>query len=59
MKARRLKIETSGDRFREGIRPLIRLRGQWLERAGFPPECRVEVRFIQPGQMTLAIVQDA
>lgn len=53
MKARRLKIEASGDRWRGGIKPLIRLGGHWLQRAGFAPESRVEVRFVRPGELGL------
>ena len=57
MKPRRLKITAAGDRWRGGIKPLVRLTGRWLERAGFAPESRVEVRMVRPGEITLAVVQ--
>ena len=44
MNTRILKIEAEGDFFRRKVRPKIRLTGQWLERAGFKPGHRVEVR---------------
>ena len=52
MSSRNLKIEEDGDRWR-GIKPKIRLRGYWLERAGFKPGSRVSVNCIAPGVMEL------
>jgi hypothetical protein len=51
-KTRTLKIEADGDRWK-GIKPKIRLRGDWLERAGFKPGNRVSVNCIADGVMEL------
>jgi hypothetical protein len=53
MKPRNLKIEASGDFYRGKVRPMIRLAGQWLERAGFKPCNRVEIQISGQGIMTL------
>jgi len=57
IQVRSLAIETTGDFFGRKITPKIRLTGQWLERAGFKPGHRVEVRFDQPGNLTLRFVE--
>lgn len=55
--ARTLKIEealeTNGNKTQ--VKPYIRLRGKWLEKAGFKPGQRVEVRTFEfnPGQILL------
>lgn len=51
--SRFLKIEATGDVFLKKITPRIRLGGKWLERAGFKPGHRVEVRLEQPGTMRI------
>ncbi len=56
MSTRTLKIETARDFWRGGVTPKIRLAGQWLERAGFKPEHRVEVQISEPGVLTLRFV---
>jgi hypothetical protein len=38
------------------VKPKIRLRGRWLEAAGFKPGHRVEVRFPEPGTLTLHFI---
>ena len=53
MNTRTLKIEATGDFWRGKVTPKIRLTGQWLERAGFKPGHRVEVRLDEPGKLTL------
>jgi hypothetical protein len=58
MNTRTLKIETTGDFCLGKVIPKIRLAGQWLERAGFKPGCRVEVHFDQPGTLTLRFLPD-
>jgi type I toxin-antitoxin system toxin SymE len=55
MSARSLKIEIAGDFFRRKTHPKIRLQGQWLERAGFPPGSRVAVVPIAEGQLVLKV----
>jgi len=59
MKIRTLKIEAAGDFWRGKVSPKIRLAGQWLERAGFKPGCRVEVQISQPGTLTLRFLEQA
>ena len=49
---RRLKIEADGDAWK-GIKPKIRLRGRWLEQAGFSPGQHVHITSIAPGVMEL------
>ena len=53
MQRRTLKIETIGDFAAGKIKPLIRLTGYWLERAGFKPGDRVEVSHAKDGQLVL------
>ncbi len=55
--ARSLAIEATGDYFANKVKPKIRLSGKWLERAGFKPGHRVEVRFDQPGSLTLRFLE--
>ena len=50
---RSLAVEAIGDPWRGQIKPRIRIAGQWLERAGFTPGHRVEVRVVEPGTMIL------
>jgi hypothetical protein len=54
---RTLKIELVGDFFRHRTVPRIRLAGLWLQKAGFNPGNRVEIKFIAPGTMTLRAVE--
>jgi len=50
---RTLKIEADGDPWFGNIKPKIRLRGNWLDRAGFKPGTRVSVTCIAPGIIEL------
>jgi hypothetical protein len=50
---RTLKIEETGDFSIGRIKPKIRLVGDWLKHAGFPPGQRVQIIFISPGIMEL------
>jgi hypothetical protein len=52
-KARTLKIEEDGDRWKGRIKPKIRLCGIWLERAGFKPGNFVSVTHIADGIIEL------
>ncbi len=54
MNPRTLKIEATGDFAAGKVTPKIRLTGQWLERAGFKPGHRVEVRLDELGKLTLS-----
>jgi hypothetical protein len=58
MSFRTLKIEEDGDHWKGGVKPKIRLRGNWLERAGFKPGHRVSVKYVAPGILELR-TQDA
>ncbi len=55
--SRSLKIEATGDFFLKKITPRIRLCGKWLERAGFKPGHRVEIRLEEPGTMTVRFME--
>jgi hypothetical protein len=59
MSTRNLKIEATGDFWRGKVTPKIRLGGQWLERAGFKPDHRVEVQISQPGTLTLRFLEQS
>ena len=50
---RSLKIEADGDGWAKKIKPKIRLKGKWLERAGFRPGSRVKVTSVTAGVMVL------
>jgi hypothetical protein len=50
---RTLKIEAVGDFAAGKIKPNIRLKGNWLEKAGFKPGHRVEVQSPSKGELTI------
>jgi hypothetical protein len=50
---RTLKIEGVGNRWRAPLKAKIRLLGHWLERAGFKPGHRVQVKCVSPGVIEL------
>jgi hypothetical protein len=56
---RSLAVEATGDPWQGGIKPRIRIAGQWLERAGFKPGHRVEVTLEQPGTLTLRFLDQS
>ena len=51
--ARTLKIEEDGDPWAGKIKPKIRLKGCWLERAGFKPGTHASVTHVAPGVLEL------
>lgn len=51
--ARTLKIEADGNRWKAIAKPKIRLIGRWLERAGFKPGHRVQVKCVSLGVIEL------
>jgi hypothetical protein len=59
MNSRTLKIEADGDHWAEKIKPRIRLRGNWLERAGFKPGDRVNVACVAAGIIELRVSNPA
>jgi hypothetical protein len=52
---RTLKIEEDGDPWRGNTKPKIRLKGNWLARAGFNHGNRVAVKFITEGVIELRV----
>lgn len=50
-----LKIEEDGDSWLGKTKPKIRLKGNWLARAGFNHGQRVEVKFIAIGVIELRV----
>jgi hypothetical protein len=58
MKSRTLKIEEDGDFWKGTIRPKIRLKGSWLENAGFKPGSHVSVTFLAHGVIELRSQDD-
>jgi hypothetical protein len=57
MNARTLKIEATGDFFRGKIKPHIRLKGYWLEQAGFKPGHRVQVLCSEAGTLSVHFIE--
>jgi hypothetical protein len=53
MQSRNLKIESTGDYFAGKVKPQLRLKGYWLEYAGFKPGNHVAVYVIWPGLLAL------
>ena len=55
MSARYLKIDThsAGQWLKRKLFPGLRIRGQWLGKAGFEPGARVSVRVVGPGQLLI------
>jgi hypothetical protein len=51
---RKIKIETTYPDGGSKPKPMIRLKGKWLEAAGFPRGFNVEVTVIAPGCLQLA-----
>ncbi len=56
MKTRTLKVEPTGDFFRQKVKPALRLRGRWLERAGFPPNSHARIIIRTPGVLEIQAV---
>ena len=52
---RQLQIESCGDYFYKRVFPAIRLKGQWLQQAGFHPGARVQVTQVQSGVLELRV----
>jgi hypothetical protein len=53
MNSRNLKVEKSGDFFYRKVKPVLRLKGGWLERAGFVPDSHVRVVIREPGVLEI------
>ncbi len=48
-----LKVSEVGDFYLKRTKPLIRLHGKWLEKAGIPPNSHVIVRNPAPGVLNI------
>jgi hypothetical protein len=59
IRPRTLKIEAVGDFAGGDIKPFIRLRGCWLEQAGFKPGHRVEIHLLKSGELNLQFKEAA
>jgi hypothetical protein len=53
--SRKLKIESRGDYWRKRVTPMVRLKGKWLEVAGFPPGASVRITVYAPECMDLRL----
>ena len=53
MSTRTLKVEATGDFFYRKVKPAIRLKGQWLERAGFGPDSHAWVMVRETGVLEI------
>ena len=51
-----LKVEEVGDFYRKRTKPLIRLKGLWLSRAGILPNNHVEIENPEPGVLLLKMI---
>lgn len=54
-RTRALKIEERGDFFSGKTFPMVRLRGKWLQAAGFPPGQRLTVKIVSPGVIEMRV----
>ena len=50
---RTIKVEKTGDYFYAKVKPAIRLKGNWLERAGFPPDSRARIEILANGVLQI------
>ena len=53
--SRRLKIEERGDYFKKQTIPTVRLKGKWLQAAGFPPGKHLTLTVIAAGVIELRV----
>src|SRR2546425_12028285 len=58
-KARKLKVEATGDFAVGKVKPQIRLKGLWLSDAGFKPGKNVEVSVLKEGLLKLEVHEEA
>ncbi|HWY29298.1 MAG TPA: SymE family type I addiction module toxin [Candidatus Acidoferrum sp.] len=54
-RTRTLKIEERGDAWAKKIYPAVRLKGKWLQTAGFPPGQRLIVKIVSPGVIEMRV----
>ncbi len=56
---RKIKVEADGDHWAGDIKPKIRLKGKWLEAAGFKPGTHATVKCIAPGTIEVCSLASA
>ena len=56
MSKRTLKIEERGDFYRKRTVPTVRLKGKWLQAAGFPAGRHLELTVISTGVIELRVI---
>lgn len=56
MSKRTLKIEERGDYSERKTFPAVRLKGKWLQSAGFPAGKHLELTVISPGVIELRVI---
>jgi hypothetical protein len=54
-RTRTLKIEERGDYSSDRTFPMVRLRGKWLQAAGFPPGERLTLTLVSPGVIEMRV----
>ena len=54
-RTRTLKIEERGDYSCDKTFPMVRIRGKWLQAAGFPPGERLTLTLISPGVIEMRV----
>ena len=57
-KHRVLKVSETGDFWAKNTKPQIRLVGKWLEKAGIPPNCHVQVENPHPGVLVIRLFEN-
>ena len=55
---RNIKVEEVGDFHKKRTFPRIRLKGQWLDNAGFSPNTRVVVDHSQHGVLVIQLIDN-
>ena len=56
MNARTIKVEKTGDYFYAKVKPAIRLKGRWLEQAGFPPNSHARITVLADGVLQIQAI---
>ena len=56
MNARTIKVEKTGDYFYAKVKPAIRLKGRWLEQAGFSPNSHARITVLADGVLQIQAI---
>jgi hypothetical protein len=57
--SRKLKVEERGDYHAKQTVPMVRLKGKWLQRAGFPAGSHVQINVYAPGCLDIRLIGGA